>query len=343
MDTAYKNIGCTGKIQVVFLQIIFLLCAAHFFRHFPVAFFTFLSRTFPHAFLPDMAQASTAGTRPIPQVAHPGDAVEQFRTFVEIVRVLRTDCPWDRKQTHKSLTPLLIEETYEAVEAAQTQNYTELAKELGDILLHVVMNAVIAEEAGTFTMQSVIAREMEKLIHRHPHVFAGVGGVHSAEDVQKNWEQLKMKEGRTSALEGVPKHLPALLRSQRTQEKAARVGFDWDNTHDVWAKVEEEFAELKEELADRINAAPQAPNNQATRNQARIEEELGDFLFSLVNAARFLGLDAEQTLQNANNKFIHRFQRIEALAKQQGCDLQAMTLAEMDELWNAAKQESKPL
>lgn len=285
-----------------------------------------------------MATTSTVGSRPVPQVAHPSDPVEQFRTFMEIVRVLRTDCPWDRKQTHESLTPLLIEETYEAVEAAQTQNYPELAKELGDILLHVVMNAVIAEEAGTFTMQHVIAREIEKLVHRHPHVFAGVGGVNSAEDVQKNWEQLKMKEGRTSALEGVPKHLPALLRSQRTQEKAARVGFDWDDARDVWAKVEEEFAELKTELDAAIVPNTQAPSNGIPSNQDRIQEEFGDFLFSLVNAARFLGLDAEQTLQNANNKFIHRFQRIEALAQQQGRDLRSMTLAEMDELWNEAKR-----
>jgi uncharacterized protein YabN with tetrapyrrole methylase and pyrophosphatase domain len=290
-----------------------------------------------------------AQKRPVPVVAAPHDFMEQFRTFVETVRILRTDCPWDRKQTHETLMPLLIEETYEAAEAAQNHDATELSKELGDILLHVVMNAVIAEEHGSFTLQEVIARVFDKLISRHPHVFlsanlgtavnanlsaaatnsdASIGAVENADDVQTNWEKLKMKEGRTSALEGVPKHLPALLRAQRTQEKASRVGFDWHNARDAWKKVLEEVAELEQELESELAHEP---------DQERIEEEFGDVLFSLVNAARLMKFDAEQTLQNATNKFTRRFQGIEALARQQGRTLDSMTLAEMDALWEEVK------
>ncbi len=333
----------------------------------------------------------SGGTHSVPRIAPPHDAVEHFRAFVEIVRLLRVACPWDRKQTHASLTPLLIEETYEAVEAAQTQNYTELAKELGDILLHVVMNAVIAEESGAFSLESIIKREMDKLIHRHPHVFGAISSAHTAaettiisseasssevsnsgsaamdvitaDEVQSNWEQLKMREGRMSALEGVPKHLPALLRSQRTQEKAARVGFDWSAASDVWRKVEEEFAELKMELSSagliadgqadaqkhsEVHPAEPQPTDKGDKatksryNQARVEEEFGDLLFSLVNAARFFALDAEQTLQNATNKFIQRFQTMERLAREvypAQTNFAALSLEEMDVLWNKAKTQ----
>jgi XTP/dITP diphosphohydrolase len=271
---------------------------------------------------------------PVPVVAAPNDPVEQFRTFLEIVRILRQECPWDKKQTHSTLMPLLIEEVYEAVEATEMANNHELSKELGDILLHVVMNAVIGEEHGTFSMTQILASETAKLIHRHPHVFANVhetAQADSAEQVEKNWEQLKMQEGRSSALEGVPKHLPALLRAERTQQKASRVGFDWDNAHDVWAKVEEELQEFRQEHL----------RQEHQHNQERMEEEFGDILFALVNASRFAGINAEQALQRATNKFTKRFQYIEQQAASAGRELRSMTLAEMDTLWNEAKEREK--
>lgn len=273
------------------------------------------------------ATAVSSGNHPVPPISNLDDPIEQFRAFVELVQILHIECPWDKEQTHTSLMPLLIEEVYEAQEAADAHDAKELSKELGDVLLHVVMNGVIAEEAGTFTLAQVLNRVREKLIHRHPHVFGSVAAG-DANAVKVNWEQLKMQEGRTSVLEGVPKHLPALLRAQRTQEKASRVGFDWDNAPDVWKKVEEELAELHAELT-----------NQESSNQAAVEEEFGDVMFALVNAARFQNLNAEQALQHATSKFTKRFQRIEQMAAAQGKALNDMTLAEMDELWNEAKRE----
>jgi len=283
--------------------------------------------------------------RTVPIVAAPDDPVEQFRTFLEIVRILRQDCPWDKKQTHSTLMPLLIEEVYEAVEAAEMANTQELSKELGDILLHVVMNAVIGEEHGTFSMTQILAAETAKLVHRHPHVFATTndGAAHSAEQVEKNWEQLKMQEGRSSVLEGVPKHLPALLRAERTQQKASRVGFDWDNASDVWAKVKEELEEFCQENLhqESLHQQHQQEQGAAANNQARMEEEFGDMLFALVNASRFVGINAEQALQQATNKFTKRFQHIEQRAAAAGRELRLMTLAEMDTLWNEAKEREK--
>mgnify|MGYP005853799715 CR=1 FL=1 len=260
-----------------------------------------------------------------PEVREPREATEKFRAFVELVRILRVECPWDRKQTHTTLMPLLLEEVYETIDAAEADNAAELAKELGDILLHVVMNAVIAEERGAFSLDEIIEQEFSKLVTRHPHVFGGGEQAHTPDEVKRSWEKIKMKEGRSSVVEGVPKGLPALLRAARIQEKVAAVGFDWDDADGALEKVAEEFAELRE--ARKAN------------EQANIEEEFGDALFALVNASRFLGLNAEQSLQNANNKFMRRFKRIESLAAERGSTIDAMTLAEMDALWNEAKRE----
>ncbi len=262
----------------------------------------------------------------VPTIAAPHDEVELFRSFVELVRILRVECPWDRKQTHTTLMPLLLEEVYETIDAAEAHNAPELAKELGDIMLHVVMNAVIAEETEAFSMKEILQREFDKLVTRHPHVFGDVSA-DSADDVKRNWEQIKMREGRKSVVEGVPKHLPALLRATRIQEKVAAVGFDWDNAEGALAKVAEEFNELR--VA------------RETNNQADIEEEFGDALFALVNASRFIGVNAEQSLQKANEKFMRRFKRIEELAAETSTTLDSMSLAEMDALWNRAKAEEK--
>jgi XTP/dITP diphosphohydrolase len=262
----------------------------------------------------------------VPSINAPHDETEYFRAFVDLVRILRVECPWDKKQTHATLTPLLLEEVYETIDAVEARNNAEMAKEFGDILLHVVMNAVIAEESGAFSMKEVIQREFDKLVTRHPHVF-GDTSADSADDVKRNWEQIKMREGRKSVLEGVPKHLPALLRATRIQEKVAAVGFDWQNAEGALEKVAEEFAELR--------AAREA------NNRADIEEEFGDALFALVNASRFLKVNAEQSLQNANAKFMRRFQRIEELARERAQTLDSMSLAEMDVLWNQAKHEEQ--
>ncbi len=272
-------------------------------------------------------QYATTLPRAVPVIHAPEDEAEYFRAFLDLVRILRVECPWDRKQTHTSLTPLLLEEVYETIDAVEASDNAEMAKEFGDILLHVVMNAVIAEETSAFSMKEILRREFDKLVTRHPHVFGNVSDVDSAEDVKRNWEQIKMREGRKSVLEGVPKHLPALLRATRIQEKVAAIGFDWQDAEGALEKVAEEFAELR--VA------------RAANDRANIEEEFGDALFALVNASRFLKVNAEQALQNANAKFMRRFQRIEELATEQSRRLDAMSLQEMDELWNQAKREEK--
>lgn len=252
--------------------------------------------------------------------------LEQFGAFVELVRILRSDCPWDRKQTHESISHLLVEEVYETIEAIKAGNDREFSKELGDLLLHIVMHGVLAEERGAFSLGEIISQEFDKLVRRHPHVF-GSADAADAEQVKKNWEDIKMTEGRTSVLEGVPASLPALLRAQRMQEKAANVGFDWDRKDEVWDKVEEELHELQQELRD------------GRRTEAF--EEFGDLLFALINAARFEHIVAEEALQFTNNKFARRFRFIEEQAAAQNRSLRDMTLGEMDELWNRAKELEK--
>ncbi len=260
----------------------------------------------------------------VPQPDDPNNVCDVFGSFVEIVKLLRRDCPWDREQTNESISHLLIEEAYETLVAIQTKNDDEFAKELGDLLLHIVMHAVMAEQRGSFNMIDVINKISEKMVTRHPHVF-GDDVVSSEREVLENWERIKMKEGRKSALEGVPIAMPALLRAERIQHKAARVGFDWDNKEDVWAKVDEEYQELKQEIAK--------------GDKEKMNEEFGDFLFALVNAARFEDIVPESSLQMCNQKFTKRFEYIEQKVAESGKKLTDLTLAELDVFWNEAKSK----
>jgi MazG family protein len=249
---------------------------------------------------------------------------DTFDDFFAIVRRLRLECPWDREQTHASIAPLLVEEAYEVKESIEDGNDNELKKELGDILLHAVMHSVIAEERGAFDFNDVVHQISLKLVHRHPHVFGDVK-VNNATEVSENWEQLKMKEGRASLFENMPKALPALQRADRVQEKASKVGFDWERREDVWKKVEEEVGELHEVV------------NEATSAE-RIEEEFGDLMFALVNYGRFIGVAPEEALHRTTNKFIRRFQHIESRLAGQGKTFKDVDLATMDEYWNEAKK-----
>lgn len=258
---------------------------------------------------------------PIP--IDPNSEKEIFDAFLELVRILRNECPWDRKQTNKSIAHLTIEEAYEIMDAIDEEDDEEFAKELGDVLLHILLHSVIAEQRGAFDIKDVINKIHQKMVHRHPHVF-GDTVVNSTEDVTRNWEMLKKSEGKTSALDGVPKGLPALLKAERMQHKAAKVGFDWENKDDVWNKVFEEIEELKETF--------KSANNQ------RKTEEFGDLLFSLVNVARHENIVPEEALHFTNNKFIRRFQFIESEAQKMGKSMEDMSLKEMDELWDKAKE-----
>lgn len=252
------------------------------------------------------------------------DEREALADFVAIVRQLRRDCPWDRVQTHESVKHLLIEEAYETVEAIDHEDWDELKKELGDLLLHVVFHSTIAEQDERFTLQDVIDTEAQKLIRRHPHVF-GDTQVDGVDQVLTNWEQIKMQEGqKKSALEGVPRHLPALLRAHRMQEKAAGVGFDFPNSEQTWQKVEEELTEFQA-LAE------------SDASLAEKEAEFGDLLFALVNYARFVGLTPENALSRTNDKFIRRFQHIEQRLAEQNQTMQDVDLATMDTFWDEAK------
>lgn len=265
---------------------------------------------------------------PIPVCDNPESAVSQFSNFIEIVKTLRQECPWDRKQTNESIAPLMIEEVYEAIDAIYSKDDDEFSKELGDLLLHIVMHAVMAEERGAFNLADVIARITEKMIHRHPHVF-GDSTVLDSEEVLQNWEALKLKEKSSSSkpkstLEGVPNSLPALLRAERIQHKVSRVGFDWTDKNDVWNKVYEELGEFRAELA--------------SENKEKARQELGDFIFAIVNAARHEGIVAEEALHLTNNKFKSRFEFIEKRARDLGVSLTDMTLEEMDAIWDEAKK-----
>jgi XTP/dITP diphosphohydrolase len=248
---------------------------------------------------------------------------EAFERLATIMDELRAQCPWDKKQTLESLRHLTIEETYELADAIIDRDLPEIKKELGDILLHIVFYAKIGEELGAFDITSVIHGQCEKLIHRHPHIYGDVK-VQDEEEVKRNWEKLKLKEGNTSVLDGVPTSLPALIKSMRIQEKARGVGFDWEKPEQVWEKVEEELGEFRAE-AD-------------AGNTAKAEEEFGDILFALVNYARFRNINPEEALERTNRKFIRRFQYIEEAARNAGRNLSDMTLAEMDVYWNEAKQ-----
>jgi MazG family protein len=253
-----------------------------------------------------------------------------FQQLCEIVAKLRAPggCPWDREQTHESLLPALIEEAYEAAEAARARNDAHFCEELGDLLLLVVMHAEIARESGRFDVDQVIREVSDKLIRRHPHVF-GTSDARDSGAVLKQWEAIKREEkkGDTHYLASLPKALPALVRAQKAQSKAARVNFDWAELRDVIAKVEEELGELKQALA--------------TKDQRAIEDEVGDLLFAVVNLGRKAGLDAETALQVATNKFVTRFNRLEDELQSRDKRLGDVDLAEMDEIWNAIKKMTK--
>ena len=248
---------------------------------------------------------------------------EPIEKFVKIVRRLRKDCPWDREQTHKSLRPSLIEETYEVIEAIDQNNADELKKELGDLLLHIVLHTVMAEEEKSFTLEDVIGSISEKMIRRHPHVF-GNTAVKDSQEVKRNWEHIKMSEGRKSVIDGVPKEMPALLRALRIQEKASKIGFDWKKKRDVWKKVDEEIGELA--------------GAERSKNHAHIEEEYGDLLFSLVNYSRFIGVNPEFALKGSIDKFSKRFYHIEKELLRRGKRIGTVSMKEMDEIWDAKKK-----
>lgn len=248
---------------------------------------------------------------------------ESFNRLVEIMNTLREKCPWDSKQTIHSLRQLTIEETYELTDAITDNNWKGIKEELGDILLHIIFYAKIASEQKQFELSEMIDAICEKLIHRHPHIYGDVK-VADENEVSKNWEKLKIKEGKTSILGGVPRSLPATVKAMRLQEKAKQVGFEWHTAEQVWEKVQEENAELQEAIA--------------SGEIEEIEKEFGDVFFSLINYSRFLGVDAENALELTNKKFINRFTNMEKEAMNIGKSLKEMTLEEMDEIWNNIKR-----
>ena len=251
-----------------------------------------------------------------------------FERLVTIMDELREKCPWDKKQTIQTLRQLTIEETYELADAITDKDWKGVKEELGDLMLHLVFYAKIGAEQNQFTLDEVINGVCEKLIHRHPHIYPSAGSglthVNDEEDVKKNWEKLKLKEGKTSVLSGVPKALPSMVKAMRLQEKAKQVGFEWDTKEQVWEKVEEEKAELFEAIE--------------SADIDKMEDELGDVFFSLVNFARFLQVDAENALERTNKKFISWFTRMEAAAMEEGKHLHDMSLEEMDSIWNKIKK-----
>lgn len=252
--------------------------------------------------------------------------LQAFERLLDIMDDLREKCPWDKKQTLQSLRHLTIEETYELGDAILDNDLNEVKKELGDLLLHIVFYAKIGSETNDFDIADVCNEICEKLIHRHPHIYSDVV-VKDEEEVKQNWEKLKLKEGKKSVLEGVPKSLPALVKASRIQDKVKGVGFDWEEPHQVWDKVQEELQELQE-LQVEVEAG----------DQDKMEAEFGDLLFSVINYARFLNINPEDALERTNKKFIKRFQYLESKADELGKPLIDMTLAEMDVFWNEAKK-----
>jgi MazG family protein len=237
---------------------------------------------------------------------------------------LREKCPWDRKQTIQSLRQMTLEESYELADAVTENDWKSIKEELGDLLLHIVFYSKIASEQKHFSLEEVIQGISQKLISRHPHIYSDVQ-VNDDEDVKRNWEKLKLKEGKKSVIAGVPKTLPALVKAMRLQEKAKQVGFEWENKDQVWEKVKEEEAELQEAIGQ--------------NDQGKKEEEFGDLIFSLVNFARFLDIDAENALELTNKKFINRFTQMEEKAMTSGKNLNDMSLQEMDSIWNQIKRD----
>ncbi len=249
-----------------------------------------------------------------------------FNRLLDIMDELREKCPWDKKQTLESLRHLTIEETYELADAILDNDLPEIKKELGDVLLHIVFYSKIGSEKKAFDIADVANSISDKLIDRHPHIYGDVK-VENEEDVKRNWEQLKLKEGKESVLEGVPKSLPAVVKANRIQDKVAGVGFDWEKPEQVWEKVQEELTELNEEIK--------------VGNTENIEKEFGDVLFSMINYARFIDVNPENALEKTNKKFIKRFQYLEQAAKKEGKQLSEMSLTEMDVYWNESKKYYK--
>jgi len=275
------------------------------------------------ATLSKFGKKTMSHTPPPPQLT-PSKAFERLLT---VLHTLRTACPWDRKQTMETLRHLSIEEMYELGDAILDNDLDEVKKELGDLMMHLVFYARIAEEQGAFDVVDVLNAVCEKLISRHPHIYGDVD-LDNEDDVKRNWEQLKLKEGNKSVLAGVPRSLPALVKAYRIQDKVRGVGFDWEEKHQVWQKVEEELEEFKREFDVTANE---------TLDAEKAEAEFGDLLFSLVNYARFIGINPENALERTNKKFIKRFNHLEARAKEHGKQLKEMTLAEMDVFWEEAK------
>ena len=248
-----------------------------------------------------------------------------FNRLLTIMDELRENCPWDQKQTMESLSHLTIEETYELVDSILEKNMEEIKGELGDLLLHIVFYSKIASETNDFDINDVINSICDKLIERHPHIY-GDEIVKDEKDVKRNWEKIKLKNGKKTVLQGVPKSLPAMVKATRIQEKVKGVGFDWDNKDQVFDKVKEEFTELHKEI-------------KKTNNQEKIEKEFGDVLFSMINYARFIGVDPESALERTNKKFIGRFNYLEKEVKINKMDLMKMSLEEMDLIWDKSKKK----
>lgn len=277
------------------------------------------------------------------------EKLEAFGRLLDVMDELRVKCPWDRKQTNQSLRANTIEETYELCEALMNEDRKNICKELGDVLLHIVFYAKIGSETNDFDIKDVCDQLCDKLIFRHPHVFGEVQA-DTAEKVLQNWEQIKQKEkdGNKTVLSGVPSALPSLIKAFRVQEKASNVGFDWEHPEEVWDKVREEYNELQVELND-LKAQRKALEEQGLDAKSpeiqaiklRSEQEFGDLLFSVVNAGRLYKINPDNALELTNQKFIRRFGYVEAYAKSQGKELKNLTLGEMDELWNQAKQQEK--
>ncbi len=287
--------------------------------------------------------------------------LQSFQHLLNIMDDLREQCPWDKKQTLESLRHLTIEETYELADAILDEDLDGIRGELGDLMLHIVFYARIGSEKGAFDITSVLDGINEKLIRRHPHIYGDVKA-ETAEEVKDNWEKIKLKTGKKRVLSGVPKSLPAMIKAYRIQDKVKGVGFDWEEPHQVWEKVQEELEELKEEVdkqgvSDRKFVLDKANSDQPDHsenngndgkpgdsigegpsNQEKIEEEFGDLLFALINYARFIGVNPENALERTNKKFVKRFNHLEEQARKTGQDMKKMNLAEMDVFWNEAKR-----
>ncbi len=251
------------------------------------------------------------------------ERLKAFERLLNIMDDLREKCPWDKKQTFETLRPLTIEETYELADAILDKDMDGIRGELGDLFLHLVFYSKLGSETGSFSVTEVLNGICEKLIFRHPHIYGDVEAT-TEEEVKANWEKLKLKEGKKSVLEGVPKSLPALVKAARIQEKVRGVGFDWDNKDQVWEKVQEEIGELDEAVE--------------SKNQDEIENEFGDVLFSLINYARFIDINPENALERTNKKFIKRFQWMEEKINTEGKEMSQMNLEELDQYWNQAKK-----